>query len=148
MIKMLSRKNTKNLPDFSCTHGRMWKIRSTPQNVSLCCSQCMLCRGIVLMRITHHSVVWFPGKSITACQTSKQALLLAPCYTTWLKSNSFPLSQQLMHWISMSNKDQWIHQRPRILPHKIKNILILWVNFSPQHETLRKLFYCYTPSLW
>ena len=31
----------------------------------------------------------------------------------------------------MSNKDQWIHQRPRILPHKIKNILILWVNFFP-----------------
>ena len=24
MIKMVSRKNTKGLPDFSCTDGRMW----------------------------------------------------------------------------------------------------------------------------
>ena len=24
---MLSRKNTKNVPDFSCTHGRMWVYR-------------------------------------------------------------------------------------------------------------------------
>lgn len=113
----------------------------TSQNVSHCCSQCMFYRGVVLMRITHHSVVWFPRKFITTCQTSKQALLLPPCYTTWLKSNYFPLSQQLMNGISMSNKDQWLHQRPRILPHKIKNILILWVNlFPPKHQTVRKRF--------